>query len=162
MSRAPVDRPSGRGPREWGLGWRVGFRRPQQSWSYRWGRDGAQRGRKETSDESGDSSCPQGQEGREGMQDLKARVPGVQRCHQRQTGEPSSPHAQSQAGPSATVLVPNTYTYTHTHTHTHTHSHSHMLVFTHTRLFIDTQAPKHTCLYTHHSSSPRLIRCRLR
>ena len=45
MSRALVDRPSGRGLREWGLGWRAGFRTPWQSWSYRWGRDGAQRGR---------------------------------------------------------------------------------------------------------------------
>ena len=148
MSRAPVDRPSGRGPREWGLGWRVGFRRPQQSWSYRWGRDGAQRGRKETSDESGDSSCPQGQEGREGMQDLKARVPGVQRCHQRQTGEPSSPHAQSQAGPSATVLVPNTYTYTHTHTHTHIFTLTHACFHTHTFVHRHTSTQAHMPVHT--------------
>ena len=148
MSRAPVDRPSGRGPREWGLGWRVGFRRPQQSWSYRWGRDGAQRGRKETSDESGDSSCPQGQEGREGMQDLKARVPGVQRCHQRQTEEPSSPHAQSQAGPSATVLVPNTYTYTHTHTHTHTFTLTHACLHTHTFVHRHTSTQAHMPVHT--------------
>ena len=160
MSRAPVNRPSGRGPREWGLGWRAGFWRPWQSWSYRWGRDGAQREREETSDGSGDSSRPQGQEGREGMQDLRARVPGVQRCHQRQTGEPSSPHAQSQAGPSATILVPNTHT--HTHTHTHTRSHSHMLVCTRTCLFIDAQAPKHTCLYTHTIAQPQDLSCRLR
>lgn len=141
MSRALVDRPSGRGLREWGLGWRAGFRRPQQSWSYRWGRDGAQRGREETSDRSGNSSRSRGQEGRgdAGPQSAGSWCPEMSSEASRRAQLPPTPSHR---------LDPLPQSLSPTHTNTHMFTYTHMLVHRHT----STQA--HLLVHSHHSSTP--------
>ena len=149
-----MDRPSGRGPREWGLGWRVEFRRPQQSWSYRWGRDGAQRGREETSDGSVGqqlSSGPRGQRGDAGPQSAGSWCPEMSSEANRRAQLPPCP------------VSGWTLCHSPCPQHIHIHTHTHMFTLTHACLHTHTFVHRHTRhIDTHHSSSPRLIRCRLR